>query len=88
MSPEAQERLAQIAPLQQGLEAAWTTLKPHLESRRRELVAQLLKACAEYDTNLLRGRIKELDDLLGLPERLQQEAQSLQIAPQEEGELP
>jgi len=35
----------------------------------------------------MRGRIKELDDLLSLPQRLQQEAQGL-AAPQEEGELP
>lgn len=75
-------------PLQQGLQAAWTTLKPYLEQQRREWAAKLLNACAEYDTNICRGRIKELDDLLGLPERLQQEAIDLQQPQQEEAELP
>jgi hypothetical protein len=62
MTPEAQERLAQIAPLQQGLQAAWTTLKPYLEQQRRQLLTQLV-ACNDEQT---RGRIKELDELAGL----------------------
>lgn len=84
MKPEAQERLAQIAPLQQGLQAAWPTLKPELEKWRRELTAKLI-ASNDDET---RGRIKGLNDLLELPERLQQEAQSLSAPQQKEGELP
>lgn len=84
MNEEAQERLSQIAPLQQGLDAAWTTFKPHLEKRKRELIAQLVAV----NNDETRGRIKELDDLLGLPERLQQEAMSLQQPQQQEAELP
>lgn len=85
---EAQERLAQIAPLQNGLQAAWPTLKPYLEQRRREQATKLLMASHEIDTNQCRGRIKEIDDLLGLPERLQQEAMNLQQPQQEGGDLP
>lgn len=84
MLPEAEERLAQIAPLQHGLQAAWITLKPHLERRRAELITKLVTANDEQT----RGRIKEVDDLLDLPERLQQEAVALATPQQEEGELP
>jgi hypothetical protein len=39
------------------------------------------------DDEMIRGRIQEIDELLGLPQRLQQEAQGI-VAPQEEGEIP
>lgn len=84
LSLTAQERLAQITPLQHALQAAWTTLKPHLEARRAELIAKLVSANDEQT----RGRIKELDELLELPERLQQEAIGLATPQQEEAELP
>lgn len=84
MEPMAQERLAEIAQLQQALDAAWLRLKPYLEQRKREHVAKLIAA----NSDEARGRIKELDDLLALPEQLQLEAQSLTAAPQEEGDLP
>lgn len=84
MMDVAKDRLAEIAPLQQALDAVWLTLKPHLERRRRKLVEELVYCEGEAT----RGRIKELDDLLALPEQLQQEAQSLTAAPQEEGDLP
>lgn len=80
---EPKDRLAQIAQLEQGLQAAWPTLLAHLQSRRSELVVALVA----HEDEQMRGRIKELDDLLSLPQRLQQEAQGL-AAPQEEGELP
>lgn len=84
MTPEAQERMAQLAPLQQGLEAAWPTLKPHLEARK----ADLLKTLVSSNDEQVRGKIKQLDELLELPASLQQEAMMLSTAPQEEGELP
>lgn len=84
MDQTARDRLAQIAPLQQALDAAWLTLKPYLESRKRAHVAKLIAA----NSDEARGRIKELDDLLALPEQLQMEAQSLTAAPQQEGDLP
>lgn len=83
-TPEAQERLAQIAPLQQGLHAAWATLKPWLEARKAELITKLVSANDEQT----RGRIKEVEDLLALPERLQQEAEAIAAPQQVEGDLP
>lgn len=82
MTPE--ERLAEISPLQHGLLASWPTLKPYLEARRLLLTGKLVLE----DNEQTRGRIKELNDLLELPERLQQEAVNLQQPPQVEGELP
>lgn len=84
MNEVARARLAEIAPLQQGLAAAWNTLEKHLQARKAHLVAKLIAA----DDEQARGRIKEIDDLLGLPERLQQEAMSLHQPQQEEAELP
>lgn len=84
---EPKDRLAQIMSLQAGLAAAWSTLEAHLESRRSELVENLVTGSDAIGDQLTRGRIKELTELLGLPERLQQEAQSL-TAPQQEAELP
>lgn len=84
---EPKDRLAQIMPLQSGLSAAWPTLKAHLVSRRSELIEHLITESDAVGGNITRGRIKELDFLLGLPERLEQEAQAL-AAPQQEAELP
>lgn len=84
MTPEAQARLAEIAPLQQALEAAWGPLAKCLNERK---AAHVLKLVASNDDQV-RGRIKEIDDLLALPERLHQEAMSLQQPQQEEAELP
>jgi hypothetical protein len=83
MNESAKERLAQIMALQAGLQAAWPTLQVHLEKRRLELITKLVSTNDEG----VRGRIKEVDNLLGLPEELQQEAIAL-AAPQQEGELP
>jgi hypothetical protein len=57
-------------PLQQALAAAWGPLEKHLRERKADLV---LKLVSKNDDEV-RGRIKEIDDLLELPERLQQEA--------------
>lgn len=77
------DRLAQIQPLQMSLATAWPMLEPWLIARKNDLVRELVAV----ESDQVRGRIKELDNLLGLPERLQQEALSLQY-PQEEAELP
>lgn len=84
MEREAQDRLAELSALQGGLAAAWLSLQPHLEARKAELVLALIS----HDDAEARGRIKELNELLGLPERLQREAEALTARPQEEGELP
>jgi hypothetical protein len=84
MDEVANERLAEILPLQQALAASWTFLKVYLEQRKRELVTDLVAA----DDEQKRGRIKEINDLLELPERLQQEAVNLQQKPQEPAEYP
>jgi hypothetical protein len=81
---EVKERLAELMLLQGALSAGWNSLKGHLEKRKAELVVGLIS----HDDEQMRGRIKELDDLLGLPERLQREAEGLTAPQQEEGELP
>lgn len=84
MDEVARERLAEIGALQQVLQIAWPGLKAYLELRLRENISKLVDANDEQT----RGRIKELEELLGLPERLQQEAASLTTPLQQEGELP
>ena len=81
MTPE--ERLAEIAPLQQVLTVAWPLLKDHVEKWRSELVLALVS----QNNDETRGKIKCLDELLELPYRLQSESMSLQH-PQQEAELP
>lgn len=83
MTPEISARLQQIALLQQALEAAPSFMN-YLRGRRAELVEKLVTTESEQT----RGRIHEIDDLLALPERLQQEALSLTAAPQQMAELP
>jgi len=75
------ERQAEVANQQSALAGSWAVLKPMLEARRAELIVQLV---ARNDEGL-RGRIQELDRLLGLPEALQQEAVSLQHPQEEDG---
>jgi hypothetical protein len=65
----------------------WTTLRQHLEQRKAELVRHLILGGAVDDDWECRGRIKELNELLELPEKLQQEAQLLASPQQEEGEV-
>lgn len=81
MSP--QDRLAELSALQGALSTGWSRLTDWIEKRKAELVVALVA----HEDEQTRGRIKELDNLLGLPERLQREAEGL-VAPQEEGELP
>lgn len=80
---DSKDRIAELMALMGGLSAAWPTLSRHLSARRNDCLEQLVAANDEE----IRGRIKELNDLLELPERLQQEAFSLQH-PQQDAELP
>lgn len=80
---ERDERLAELASLSQGLGAAWPTLKPWLDERKDLLMRELVNSNDEQT----RGRIKELAELLDLPERLRHEAIALQ-QPQQESDLP
>lgn len=66
-----------------GLQAAWPTLRPELKRQYDELITQLVTA----NNDETRGRIKQLAELLELPNTLQREAEDLQ-QPQQEAELP
>jgi hypothetical protein len=81
---DVKERLAELMLLQGALSAGWSSLESYLETRRMELMLALVA----HEDEQMRGRIKELDNLLGLPERLQREAEGLTAPQQEEGELP
>ena len=71
----------EIATLQGALAGAWPFLKPWLEQCKMELT-NLLISCNDEET---RGRIKQLDDILKLPERLQNESIGFQHLQEEEG---
>jgi hypothetical protein len=73
-----EERETEILSLQQALGPAWEQLRKFMQARKDSLVLNLVAQNHEET----RGRIKELNDLLELPERLQQELIGLQ------GELP
>lgn len=77
------DRLAEIMVLQGALSSCWTPLEKHLQALKNDYLTRLV---AENNDET-RGRIKELNDLLELPERLQQDAMNLQH-PQQEAELP
>lgn len=84
MDEAANRRMAEILPLQQALAASWGPLEKHLQDRKDDLVVRLIVKNDEET----RGRIKEIDDLLALPQRLQREAVDLQQPQQEAAELP
>lgn len=73
------ERLAEIAVLQQGLTAAWPTLSKYLIDRMTVFTSELVNA----DNSETRGRIKELAFLLELPQGLHEEAMALRQPEQE-----
>lgn len=61
----------------------WEVLSKYLQDRKDHLIVGLVAS----DNDQTRGRIKEINDLLELPSRLQQEAIHLQEAKQE-AEIP
>jgi hypothetical protein len=74
MSAEAVlERQAQIAPLFSAMHGMWPLLAAELTRIREQHMTGLV---AENDEQL-RGRIKQIDDLLFLPHSLRQELQNL-----------
>lgn len=66
---EARARQSQAGALLHSLGGCWAFLVAELEYRRAPLVQALIAENSEE----LRGRIKEIDDLLRLPHALQQE---------------
>lgn len=80
---DAKERLAELMLLQGALSSVWPTLEKEFLKRKDLYLSRLVS----FNDEGTRGRIKELNELLELPERLQREAQAL-VAPQQEGELP
>lgn len=53
--------------------STWIKIKKQLEADRKDLVEQLIQPLAEKQTDLLRGKIQQLDDILdGYPTRLTQ----------------
>lgn len=70
----------EILALQAGLAGAWPLFRPWLDEKRQELVRNLVSANDEE----ARGRIKQLDEILELPERLQNEAIGFQQVQEEE----
>lgn len=83
MTPDVEARKAEVLRLQGALQGNWTALSIHLNARKQELIIRLVSGNDEQT----RGRIKEIDDLLALPEWLQQEAIAL-AAPQQVAEFP
>lgn len=77
------ERLAELALLSQGLNAAWPTFSKWLNERKERYLRELV----EKDNDQTRGRLKELQVILELPQGLQDEALALQ-QPQQESDLP
>lgn len=82
MTPEQlNERQGQLTALLAALPAAWAMLTAELQRSRAEKVERLVAA----DDPELRGRIKEIDDLLQLPNNLRQELLSFVNALPDEG---
>lgn len=53
--------------------STWIKIKKQLEADRKDLVEQLIQPLSEKQTDLLRGKIQQLDDILdGYPARLTQ----------------
>lgn len=72
----------EIAVLQRALAGSWPFLRPWLEQKKKDLLIALINANNEE----ARGKIKQLDEILNLPEQLQSELVGFQN--QQEEELP
>jgi hypothetical protein len=82
MTPEQlNERRGQVTALLNALPAAWSLLAAELRQRRADLLERLVAA----DDPELRGAIKEIDQILQLPNNLQQELLSFVNALPDEG---
>lgn len=74
MSPE--ERIAQIEETLRSLAPAWQVLTALLDEKARALTGELIA----QDNEQTRGRIKQLRELMELPELLQQERDGIRAA--------
>lgn len=72
----------EIAVLHSALAGSWPFLRPWLEQKKKDLLIALINANNEE----ARGKIKQLDEILNLPEQLQSELVGFQN--QQEEELP
>lgn len=70
---DAENLKAKAGQLQLALLGAWKLLTERLHERRAELVNALVNA----NSDETRGRIKQIDEFLGLPEALSQEARPM-----------
>jgi hypothetical protein len=78
---EQQERLNQVAATLNAMEHGWPTVAAELARRRAEMVERLVAA----DNAELRGAIKQIDEVLQLPNNLRQELLSYDKALPETG---
>lgn len=76
------ERLDRINRLIGGLGGVWHLLEAEMQDRLNALITELIS----QDNEQKRGAIKELRNLLSLPETLQQERESIIAALSEESD--
>jgi hypothetical protein len=69
----AEERLAQIDATLTALRSAWPAVLPVLQDKAQALTAELIG----QDNEQTRGRIKQLRELMELPETLHQEREGI-----------
>ena len=74
MSNEAQTRMAQLTALRAVLPASWALFSEELARQREDMLIRLV---AENDEQL-RGKVKMIDELLRLPNTLDQEIRNLE----------
>lgn len=73
---ETSQRISEIGEALQVMRPAWRHMQIELGERIRALTVQLVS----QDSEQVRGRIKALQDILELPETLQQERDGLSAA--------
>ena len=69
MNDEIRKRHAELVAMQNAVMATWQSVVPGLVKRREQFVLELINADCEEK----RGRIKELDFLIRLPEAINDE---------------
>lgn len=73
MQTEAEARLTQITALFSAMQGAWPAIAVELGLRQQDLIASLIS----QNNDETRGRIKQLNDLIDLPNSIYQEMQNL-----------
>lgn len=69
----AQKRLAEVAALQNVLPGSW----PHLAAELGRLRERMVEGLIASNNEELRGKVKMIDELLRLPNTLDQESKDL-----------